>query len=957
MDHKLLPDSYRSPFFLAVAHLLPKAVMGMILARAWLLVAGEAGPEARGAYLTVAALEVLLAVAVLGVAIALRKAGRETGWKTALALFAVNVGTLWAETFLADRMVPGSVASWMLSPGHLVFAGFCFTAPALFYCAVCVAGVPLPLSRGLDIGSSFAAMCLVPTGWYIAVVVIGHVFSFARFPFEVGLVFFIASTAVLCFAFLRLLLWLYRLAQGTLIPALLAGLLLPLAGLALNIGIPFPADLQYVSVYVLTIVNGVILVLPVGRRRGSQLAAWWLRSALYPFTLYFFLLFLPFLPMSIVAMLAAGAGFLILAPTFLFVIHTRMLFDERRRLREWMPARRLAVLFALALAVMPAAYTARARWHRAALMRAVDAVYSSDFSTARPRLAPRTVRAALVRLQNMKRGLYLPFLSELYNRLVFDGMVLPDHKVSEISRLICGEDLVEPVTGRRGRMQPFMFLLGSDARNRSWANAPRVPRDVVLEGVALDAVTTNGVMREARLILTMHGGTSGNAEFQVDIGLSPGLAVSGYELEVDGQWVPGRIFDRKTALWVYHMIRDVVRRDPGLLHYVGPGRLELRVFPFAADQTRHCALRVLYPAGLHARVDVGGRELTLSDASPQPPLVLASLASGGTAVFIPPERARALPSQRRPSSAHFLLDVSAEAVDAIPDYGKRVEAWLAAHPDISHTAATAVNFASFPLAEPGTPASALPGRIRTGLAGIKAEGGFCPELAAARDVYRQLCLPAPSAFATTYVLIGKADPQPHAAAAELRRLVPDTKLAGETEALHSEPCAVLDIRFGGSRALLSADEGGWVSCDEAGESPTLTVTDANGMVEALAPDCFLLAESRYSALGELAALHRKTVLRPGSIDEHSHAVLSISRQSGILAPETAYIVVENTAQWRTLERAEQRSLGADHALEFDEFVTPEPSAWLVGGAFLVFLWLRRRACHNGQIHKQGPRRA
>ena len=52
-------------------------------------------------------------------------------------------------------------------------------------------------------------------------------------------------------------------------------------------------------------------------------------------------------------------------------------------------------------------------------------------------------------------------------------------------------------------------------------------------------------------------------------------------------------------------------------------------------------------------------------------------------------------------------------------------------------------------------------------------------------------------------------------------------------------------------------------------------------------------------------------------------LVKVSRETGILAPATAYIVVENSAQWKMLKRKEKEKLKGNHALDFME--SPAPS--------------------------------
>jgi hypothetical protein len=72
-----------------------------------------------------------------------------------------------------------------------------------------------------------------------------------------------------------------------------------------------------------------------------------------------------------------------------------------------------------------------------------------------------------------------------------------------------------------------------------------------------------------------------------------------------------------------------------------------------------------------------------------------------------------------------------------------------------------------------------------------------------------------------------------------------------------------------------------------------------------------------------------------------------TRTAGLLIPEAAFIVLETQSQEVMLARKERQSLGANHALEFDEAKTekaPAPSVlWLI----LPALWLLWRMKGRG----------
>lgn len=955
-DRPLLPEFLRAPWWLSAVHALPQALLALCLWRAWGLVSGELAPAGRGAYLTLACMQAGLVATAVGASFALRFRGLRVRWPVALAFLAIDVGFLWSAIALSDDLVPRTVADWMLSQPQLVFAMLCLVAPALFYCCLCVAGQTLRLTAAADIGASAAALVLVPAAWYIFAVLGHRFFSAIDLPFAAGLSLFILSTALVLFAFLRLLMRLYRAARGTLLPALLAGLVLPFGGLALNSAIPFPVNLQYWPVYVLTGLNAAVLLLPFRGGRASRLAVWCARAVMFPFTLYFFLIFLPFLPLSILAMIAAGAGFLILAPTFLFVVHARMLFDEARVLARSLPRARLAVLLLAALSLFPLCYAGRAALHRTALMRAVDAVYAPELADNRSAVSPAITRVALKRLQAMKEGLYLPFLSEVYNRIAFDGMVLPDHKVRQISEIVCGEDLTRGTSTPRGRLDPFadLFTTGTRNRGRSWTNTRPPPRDVRLQALRLAAAVTNGPLVTARVELDLLNGAQDAAEYVVDIEIPPWVAVSGFELQMQGAWVPGQMVDRKAAMWVYHMIRDTTRRDPGLLVYTSPRRLRLNVYPFAASETRHAAIEFTVPSGNEAELAFGDRSLLLERAgASEPPVVIVPLAEGGSSVHVPRAVASRLPAHARPLAVHFLLDASTAAVESLPACVGRVSAFLDRHPWMTNTAATAVNFASIPLCPVGTSPSDLRRELSRQVPDVRAQGGYWPDAAIRRELHRELTASAPADHATLFVQVAGTNALDVEALDAWFELLPDVRVVTDRESVPDAGVPVVEVRSRDAWALLAPDSGGWVAGGDDAATAVFHIR-TGGQDVALEPGLRTSPDSILSAVASLRRLAALQTLHPPRAGELRDDILRLSRERGILAPGTAYIAVETAAQRVMLDRAEKQSLSAHEAMEFDEFKTPEPSVWIILAGFAA--WSVFRARRPRTTNRRSPSR-
>ena len=174
---------------------------------------------------------------------------------------------------------------------------------------------------------------------------------------------------------------------------------------------------------------------------------------------------------------------------------------------------------------------------------------------------------------------------------------MPDEKLGRLEKVFFGttgstqnRDFVRSQNGS---------LFGRSVRDRARMPRATPPLRTVevsrLDARVLPAGDANAVFT---LALTLHNTGPQAAEYRQTLPLPSGVFVSGFRLHINGTPVPGRIFEKKTALWVYTMIRDSERRDPGLLVYNKPDELELRVFPVPPGKPATVEIDFLIPASL-----------------------------------------------------------------------------------------------------------------------------------------------------------------------------------------------------------------------------------------------------------------------------------------------------------------------------------------------------------------------
>jgi hypothetical protein len=924
------------------------------------LVWGDMNWVQRQNALCVAGLEGVMAACYVAVALLAKRrvpAGRDLNPALQFLVMLLPVGYLCATMFAFADIVPASAALWILPPQEFFYHQFAFAMPGLFYGVTLLACFPAKRTRKRDLVLSICATVGIPLGWAAVL----QLFRFGRFLsneslFPWVIAAFVGSTVVMGVALIRSLVSLYgvlrergRVAMGLL--SFLVGVAAPVGGLLLNRDIPFPADFQSPGVYALAVINGLALLLPTGR------AGWLVRCASLPFTLYFLVVFLPFLPLSILAIAAAGAGFLILAPVLLFLIHGQCLIEDYRRERAGL-GKGKAVLIGLAMfSIMPAYFVAETARDRVTIRHALDYVYAPDYRAwGRFDGSPTVLRRSLLHLRDFKAGKQLPFLSGFYHWLAFDNLVLPDDKMQRLHRVFFGSEMAkaDPVIGGifEGRRPGAMSLVETRNGER--------PPTTACQLDALEARSeTNGSDTRTLAILGLRNTGAVVGEYVTRIALPEGVLVSGFWLHIGEERVPGRVFEKKTALWVYQKIRDVTRRDPGILLFDDPHTVELRVFPLAAGEKRTVEIEFLSPPGGTERVKIGDRSVDIAGPGDGGPGVWLAKANPETdAALIGRATSERLPVAKREPYLHFIANRSGQ--DA-PDAKALSEMMGRVGEKFPAAREGRITFANYECLDGGTDLRPIED-LGANPEALPARGGFLAEAAIKRALLQYhdavARAPAGSPWLKRYpVVVILGDPggdEKKWKLGEFARWVPDApeawicdrqmalrRVAFSASGRGEYPRPVAVVRRGETNALLPVGEAGLATFAASSDEGAIKCLDAAGtFVPIDAPVKRLPPESPYGGgmnlwleslgLGWNPSLERETLPR----------LVRKSRDTGVMIAATSYIVVENSAQWEVLRRKEKTKLRNNSELEIE--AVPEPSAVLMIATGLAAAAMRRR---------------
>ncbi|NJM24733.1 MAG: MSEP-CTERM sorting domain-containing protein [Bacteroidia bacterium] len=139
-------------------------------------------------------------------------------------------------------------------------------------------------------------------------------------------------------------------------------------------------------------------------------------------------------------------------------------------------------------------------------------------------------------------------------------------------------------------------------------------------------------------------------EYVTEFHLPAGAWIDDYYLWIGEEKVSGLLAERRAATWVYQNITSY-RQDPGIMYYLDPETVALRVFPFGSLEKRKTGFQVMHKEPF--ALALGDQILQLGTAADviQRPL----LSYDSNAVYLSAIAKRRLPKVQREPVYHLLL--------------------------------------------------------------------------------------------------------------------------------------------------------------------------------------------------------------------------------------------------------------------------------------------------------------
>ncbi len=373
------------------------------------------------------------------------------------------------------------------------------------------------------------------------------------------------------------------------------GLVFPILGLIVNQVGPFElsgesnifGNFSSPYFYAIAIFNGIILILYtiVPLRFTTAVFLYIALSVGFSYVLYFFLIFIPFLPLSLLAIVVFGYGILMLTPVVLFWVEVKVVSELYEILRLHLRPFAIFSIGFMSFLVIPLVLIFSMSQDKKNLHRALDSLYAYDIkSFETPEIDISGLESALNSVQaNQSRDFFAfnhqtPILSDVYRQIVMDNLKLSAAKQKKLKTLYSlDSESYDYVT------TPIDFH-------------PEVEKSDSLFELMDYRIKT--VQKEDYYETWIDFEIQNKSpysfiEFKAEFTIPETVFVQNYYLDIEEERVYGLLAEQKSATWIYNSIRNI-NRDPGFLRYNNHGNLDLSIFPFEENQVRTSGIQFIH---------------------------------------------------------------------------------------------------------------------------------------------------------------------------------------------------------------------------------------------------------------------------------------------------------------------------------------------------------------------------
>jgi len=569
----------------------------------------------------------------------------------------------------SGEIIPFTIPQWMVSSNIILYVGT-FLMPTLAYSLFVIVISLTPKNKKHNALVNFLAAIAVPIIWYIFFQVIFPLWKPAESNFSIHalLILLIAGTLIFLFFIIRGVfilatkketLW----KRYELIWKIPITILFPILGLAINNGILLNkftlgdsgifGDFNNPWFYVLAVLNGIFVCLPNRNNIKYQTFLFVSRSVTFAYSLYFFIVFLPFLPLSIIAIIIVGTGFLMLTPLLLFIIHVQQLTKDFIILKNHFSTNILRSISILSFLVIPISLIIQYKSDQNTLNEALNYIYNPNYAKEYS-IDKNSLNHTISTIKEHKEkirgdilsGNQTPYLSSFYNWIVLDNLTLSNAKIAMIEHIFLGipspELPYENIRNTNVNISNINTKSTFDSSQNAWRS-----------WIDLEIKNSNS--------------TTQLKEYATTFTLPDGCWISDYYLYVGDRKEMGILAEKKSAMWVFSQIRNE-NKDPGLLYYLTGNKVAFRVFPFTNNETRKTGIEFLHRDPVTLKID--GHEIKLGQEQQN---YTNHSNENDNMIYLSAKEKEKLREVKRKPYFHFLVDASFQKDEKITEFSNRIE--------------------------------------------------------------------------------------------------------------------------------------------------------------------------------------------------------------------------------------------------------------------------------------------
>ncbi len=556
----------------------------------------------------------------------------------------ITVGNLSSYILNIDNLIPFSIPRWMVDDTNLYYASF-LILPGIIHCVLIFINRSLINLNRKKAHLDLLIAIAIPFVIYFTFQIIIPLLRLKFYNLDERLLFICVAMCTIVFLYFILRsIYIYIVTSKRFndtyvkIGHFFLLILIPLTGLIINnsvfgnsiSGRGIFGNFNSFWFYVIAIINGTLLTFKNFNFRNEKLIRLIILSITLSFTIYFLLLFLPYLPISIFAIFAFGLGFLLLAPIIVAMFH----FAELYRLFHQVKISAIGkyLIITIGTSIIPLIIIAKCYQIKNQLHEVMEYVFEQNVNQ-KSNFNHEEVIQLMDKIENLKERNQLldtkqiPYIDMLYRNIVLDNLTLSDEKIGKIKKVF-GNEKVYTRNSQNIIPKQNINIIKHNVESNFDLKTQTYYSTVELE------IKSNEI--------------NGNGEFNTTFELPKDTYVSDYYLWIGDRKEFGILAERKTANWIYNEIKSY-NRDPGFLNYVSPNKLNLKVFPFNANETRRTGIQFIHKYPISFNID--GQKITLGESQFDAKNILTR------------SQIEVLPQIKKVAKLHFLIDNSKNRID------------------------------------------------------------------------------------------------------------------------------------------------------------------------------------------------------------------------------------------------------------------------------------------------------